>query len=71
MVLVAAAVWLIAAVASAGHQGQAGLPPLPVPHPQVSDYTQLTHSETPELYPEVVDGREDEGEHPRARDHRA
>src|SRR3954447_22787463 len=41
---VAAALWLVAALASSG---RAGSPPLPVPHPQVSDYVQLTHSETP------------------------
>src|SRR3954447_25850719 len=44
VLVVAGALWLIAALASSGH---AGASPLPVPHPQVSDYVQLTHSETP------------------------
>src|SRR3954451_9997236 len=47
LVLVAAVVWLIAAVVSSASQGRAGSPALPVPHPQVSDYVQLTSSETP------------------------
>src|SRR4051795_5362441 len=47
LVLVVAVVWLIAAVVSSASHGRAGSPALPVPHPQVSDYLQLTSSETP------------------------
>ena len=47
LALVAAAfAWLLAgALTNSGGSGSA--PPLPVPHPQVADYTQLTTSETP------------------------
>src|SRR3954468_24247438 len=47
LVLVAAALWLTAAVVSPGHQSRAGSAALPVPHPKASDYVQLTRSETP------------------------
>src|SRR3954471_3175829 len=47
LVLVAAAIWLVGGVGTSGHQRGAASPPLPIPHPQVSDYVQLTHSETP------------------------
>src|SRR3954470_14329549 len=51
VLVVAGALWLIAALASSGH---AGASPLPVPHPQVSDYVQLTKSETPPTQPQCA-----------------
>jgi subtilase family serine protease len=47
LLAVAAAAWLIAAIASSARQGRERSSPLPVPRPRVSDYVQLTHSETP------------------------